>query len=403
MVDNLNATPAGMSHLPIDPGLTLPPAVRAQRDRANALMSQLNGSTAYTPPPPVQPVPAAEPQPTNPTPPPQQLLHPMPGPAVNMQPMLGISQPTNPTPPAFDLTGLQPAQPTPIPQQPVQPQPTPQPPQDYEQMYRSLKGRFDAETQRLREAVQQSVQRNQQLEALLAGLGPTPPMNGNGGTPNDPLADFTEEEREQWGDDMLTMFARVMDRRTRAATAQAMQPFTVQQQHQSRRTILDYLDREVPQWRQVNVMPEFENWALMVDPLSGEIRQTLIQRAFEAGDGPRVALFFRTFTNEASPAPAIPQPGPLVAPVPPVPMAGPQPPASNRIPLQDLAAPTGGGGPAGPPAAPVAKRTYRRSEIMRFFSDKALGLYKTPEQQAQAQAIEIDIFAAQSEGRVVNG
>jgi len=383
--------PAGISHAPIDPAMVLPPSVAAARDRANAMIANLNGSTALTSP---------NGQPTVAAPPaqPGQPMH-----VVEGSLAVDSSMPTNPESQSFNLGG-DPAQN--YQQAPPGVQPPPQQENDYRQLYQSLKGRWDQEVPQLRQSVQAMVQRSNQLEQLLAQM--PPPQPGEAPDPQNPLKDFTPDEIEQWGPDMLEMFARIVDRRAANLAAAQVRPLVEHAQDQQRAQCEAYLDREAPQCREINFHPALMTWAILPDPFSGVTRQHLLQRAFEAGDGPRVVHFFRSFVQDVSADSAAPQPAPVPAPAPPaVPNghAGPQPTASNRIALNELAAPSGSGGTAGHgiPPAPVPKRTYRRSEIAQFYSDKNRGRYNTPELQAQAAAVEADIFQAQLERRVVNG
>jgi len=64
------------------------------------------------------------------------------------------------------------------------------------------------------------------------------------------------------------------------------------------------LDREVPDWRQVNVSEDFHRWLLMPEPYSGIIRDRLLKDAVRAGDASRVAGFFKGYLAAAGRAPA---------------------------------------------------------------------------------------------------
>lgn len=370
-----------------DPGVVLPPAVVAQRDRANALIANLNGTTTLSDPS----------SPANPQNLPQPPAH---GDVV--QPSLDVQRPTHPTPPSFQLNPQPNGQGTEPPVTQGLTEPT-----NWEHLYRSLKGRWDQEMPALRQSVQTAMGRAQQLEQMLASLNQQPAQpNGNGHAddPVDVAGLFTEEEREQWGDEMLTTLARVVDRRTQAAAQRVTQPLIDRQQQTQQQQVEAYLDQQVPNWREINYHPAFMEWSLLSDPFSGAIRRDLLQRAFLAGDAPRVVHFFRVFLQEASAAPATqPSPPQQAAPVPPAPLPAQAPPASQRIQLTDLAAPSGAGATAGTPPPPAAKRVYRRSEIAQFYTDKALGKFSTPDLQAQANAVEQDLFLAGREGRVVNG
>ena len=49
--------------------------------------------------------------------------------------------------------------------------------------------------------------------------------------------------------------------------------------------------------------------------------------------------------------------------------------------------------------APSTAKTYTRADIKAFFHDRTMGKYKGRE--AESRSIELDILAAQSEGRVI--
>src|SRR5262249_7680018 len=68
-------------------------------------------------------------------------------------------------------------------------------------------------------------------------------------------------------------------------------------------TIDQYLDANVPSWRQINADEEFHRWLLLPDTFSGVIRDRLLKDAARAGDAPRVANFFRGYLAAAGQAP----------------------------------------------------------------------------------------------------
>jgi hypothetical protein len=63
-------------------------------------------------------------------------------------------------------------------------------------------------------------------------------------------------------------------------------------------TIDQYLDREVPNWRQINVDERFHSWLLQPEPYSGIIRDRLLKDAAHAANAQRVASFFKGFLRE---------------------------------------------------------------------------------------------------------
>jgi len=55
------------------------------------------------------------------------------------------------------------------------------------------------------------------------------------------------------------------------------------------------LDRAVPDWNAVNKDANWREWLGQVDPLTGKIRQELLDAARDAFDVNRVVTFFKTF------------------------------------------------------------------------------------------------------------
>jgi hypothetical protein len=354
---------------PIDTGVVVPAAIRMQGARADALM---RGEDPDAPPQPTPPV-AGDP-------------------------------PQEPAPP-------QPSEPAPLQPQP-EPEPQPAPPgtldAQWENRYRAMKGRFEAlqvQSQRtINDLNQRLNEREVELQQLRAGA-PAPGQPAAG----DPPTGFDAEDETTWGADMVGMVNRRINAAVQAALkgvdtrVQSVENMTAQQ----RQDAMDAeLDRRLPggngqaSWRDLNDDPQFGAWLHLRDPLSGDIRLNMLRKAYAEFDTQRVFNFFNSFIAEASPAPAGgQQPGPT----PPAPTPGPAP--SNRIPLTSLAAP-GPARPAAstPPSAPQAKRIWKNSEIASFFRAKSRGDYdKTPELRAEADALEADIFAAQTENRVHPG
>jgi hypothetical protein len=147
----------------------------------------------------------------------------------------------------------------------------------------------------------------------------------------------------------------------------------------------------VPNWRDINKHPAFKQWLELPDTYSGRKRRDMLLEAFSGHDSPRVVAFFKGFLSEASGPPQNPPgPGPSA---PPLPNGN----GSGRPSLEDFAAPGGArSSPQGnlPPDKPV----YTSAWIAEFTRDKLRGVYRGRE--ADADAIERDIFLAQHEGRI---
>lgn len=347
-----------------DPDVKLPPAVAAAKAAAEALHKAAYEPQPQPEPPPAPPPPSPEPQP----------------------------QP-EPAPPA--------------------PQPAPQPPpedpavrqafdpnvaaQDYYHRYISMQGRWRNATEQLERmqgelsALGNELVRTQQMLA-----NQPPPPHTNGHAPPPPITSLvTPADEQQFGSEVIDLARRVA-RETLAPELASLRGENEQLRSQVQRTgkqgVFAVLDERVPNWRQINVAPEFKRWLSLPDVYSTEVRQRLLDAAVVAADAPRVVAFFTGFLREAAQGqPSQPQPAPLPAEPPP---AHRQPPLS----LETLAAPGRARPAPGEQPTAVDKPVYTRAQISKFYGDVRRGLYAGRE--AEKSAIERDIFAAQTEGRV---
>ncbi len=209
-------------------------------------------------------------------------------------------------------------------------------------------------------------------------------------------AGVTEEQMEMWGPDMMGAI-RKMATMVAAPLAQQVTATTRQVAITEQEKMWNLLDKEVPDWEPLNRDPIFLGWLSLPDPASGVRRKDLLVQAFEGNEGPRVAFIFKAFKTETGIRPATP-----AVPTTPVPPGTPPgTPPSNRVALQDLAAP--GRPRASTPANGEAdeRALYTETQIAKFFHDKQKGVYRGRE--AEADALERDIFKATSEGRIVPG
>lgn len=150
------------------------------------------------------------------------------------------------------------------------------------------------------------------------------------------------------------------------------------------------LSRTLPNWSQINQHPEFSRWLDLRDPISGNIRRVLLNGAFQAANAARVVAIFNGFVAENAalrPASQAPQ------------LTAPGQPAPGRQPvvnLETLAAP--GRARSTPAGAAAEKPVYSRADIDAFYRDVRRNVYAGRENEKLAR--EIDIYAAQREGRV---
>jgi len=281
----------------------------------------------------------------------------------------------------------------------------------WEQKYRVLQGKYNAEVPRLQRQVQEQ---NSTLEQLKSQLTATQGMlsalaqgrvaapGGQSPTPAAPVKLVKDEEVKEFGEDLTDFIKRVAQEAILPAVDQRLQPVqqqvaevrqtatkvverSVQSDHER---LLATLDQQIAGWRQQNNDPGFLDWLAQPDPYSGVARGDLLRQAYEGFDVPRIVAFFKGYRNEhavvtppAAAAPAATQQG------------------SQRK-LDEFVAP--GTPKAGTTGAQegAGKRIWTQAEIKRFYDDCTAGKYRTTDGQARRRELEQDIIAAAREGRV---
>lgn len=287
----------------------------------------------------------------------------------------------------------------PVQVQPVTPQPvsapvepTPQP-DNWEHRYLSMKGRYDQAQQTIGSMQEQMQELGNELvktqEIAQRGQQATPQNQ-----PQPPVTKLiTDEDRKNYGDDLLDV--------TRRAALEAVSPqlTALHQENQQLRqattrqamqNMYNALDGELANWREVNVSDRFKSWLRLRDVYSGAVRQNLLNSAVQAANAPRVLEFFKGFLREeqatgqqpVSPQSAVDTSTPRVA----------------ATTLDMLAAPGRARPATGDTQVPVDKPTFTRAQISGFYRQVNQGVYAG--RQADKDALEAQIFAAQREGRV---
>ena len=297
--------------------------------------------------------------------------------------------------PTADVTELHPqpegGDPDPTPE--VKPERT-----DWKQKYSVLKGKYDAEVPRLSQDLRDANNRINGLEDKFAGLAAQPKEEVVA-----PRADFTDEEVADYGEDLL----EVIGRKARSIVENEYRPqiSTLQNELSTMKTqlgetgqkvgkfetneVFAQLDREVKDWREINVDPEFHGWLDRVDPFSGITRKDLLLSAFNRKNAHQVKAFFDGYAQENA----------TVVP----PTADPQPSGQggthgSTLDLGKYVAPgtPRSGGDTGAPNS--QKRVWTNQEIGSFYQSVQKGHYKKrPDDKAR---IEADIVAATREGRI---
>lgn len=347
---------------PVDENVHLPDSVKAAAKRAEDYYK------------PAAPAPAA-PEPVAPTP--TAAVTPAPAPA----PVAPI--PTAAAPAPADAPYLDPA----FPDDQVTPE-------QWKHRYQSMRGRWDKERERttlLQNNFDGAVDELLRTQEALSQHPSSVPA-----APAEPVAPLvTDKDRQEFGDDMIDFATRA----ARAAVAPELDALRTQNKALQSTTmkaaqavLYRELDIAVPNWREINADPRWKAWLRLPDLYSRQVRGRLLQEAFQAADAPRVLAFLHGFisheaamTRDEVPTPPSPTP--------------PQQPAPRTPPLALEAIASPARSPSGSDnSATAEKPIYTREQIKTFYAQVRQGLWRGRDDEKLA--IERDMFAAQSEGRI---
>lgn len=277
------------------------------------------------------------------------------------------------------------------PQPDLQPEPQPQtqPQQiDWEQRYNTLQGKYNSEMAELRGQLRAT----QDMIASIQQAPPQPEPRTRETSFSLPQRDAPPEDVEAYGQDlihgvqrwsMLAVEPKLSAFEQRLALLEGNHQQTVSMTVAQR--VEAALDRTLPNWREINIDPDFIAWLGRVDPFSGQTRKRLIDEAYGGGDAARTIAFFQAFIAEHT---AVRQP----------PGTQTVQTDADRLPLADLAVPGRGQVAAPPTPGAPQRRIWSNADIQTFYRQKQRGMWRGRE--AEADRIEADIFAAGSEGRV---
>lgn len=317
--------------------MSLPRAIQKQVEDADALVAQMNGQPANTDTDPNPPDPNPEPQPPEP-------------------------QPQNISP---------------------EPEPKPIPEETWEQRYRGLQGKYDAEVPRLHSQLREM---NAQLQQLIADNAVLKAQK-TAEPPAPAKTLITEQDKEAFGSDLIDLIDRATEQKIagyREAEAQLKAEIAELKGklgNVSERQVVSDKDRFMMQlgqlvsdWEAINVDPGFLTWLSEVDPVYGLPRQAALNNAYEAFDAQRTANIFKQYKALTAPAQ----------------------PAQNKPNLQSQVAPTRSRTSPAPATNSAEKRTYTQGEITQFYEEWRRGYLDNDE----AVRMEKEIHAAIAEGRI---
>jgi hypothetical protein len=278
---------------------------------------------------------------------------------------------------------------------------------DWEHKFKVLQGKYNAEVPRLQKQLNESnddrrelKQRMLNLEGMLASLQAVrePPKE----EPKKAQPVISDEEREQFGDDLIDLIKRVSLNATLPEIESHLKPLegrvkqvdekvaTSQKSmaESKRQQVFDRLAAAVPNWEQQNEDENFLNWLDEDEGLTKRPRAYFLTEAMKANDADTVIAYFTSFQGEnAAATPSEPAPAQESKPEP-------------QVKLDELTAP--GTPQTGTASAPneSGKRVWTRADITRFYEDRNEFIKRGKPIPKELQSLEKDIFAAQAEGRV---
>ncbi len=286
-------------------------------------------------------------------------------------------------------------------------------PEPWEERYRSLQGKYNAEVPRMASELSEATRLIQDLQNQVASLQAPQAAPEPESEPEPAYTPFGQGEALRPGD-TEDYGAEMIDFVTRAARDVAREPMAkmmkqigrlekqlsdLQQttsqvsQKQARNEVMttnDYLDAHAGGWRELNTDANFNAWLRNPDPFSGMPRMQLLHDAYNAGDGERTARFFNAYKQEHETLSAAAQ--------------GQGSPRTVRTPSVDVEtlatpSPTAGAeqpAPAQSEAQPKGQE-WTDALIAQFYTDVRRGLFRGRE--SEQRAIEADIHAATTDGR----
>ena len=189
--------------------------------------------------------------------------------------------------------------------------------QTWEHKYRVLQGKYNADTKKLNEQLQEAQKRSQDpslqhrlqaLESENSQLKQQLEQQQQASTPNGEVK-LSQKLVDEYGED----FARAVAEQSSAGSSDLINQLTqkistleskLNQTEQATnetagnmrmRELNAELSKHNIDFEQVNTDPMFHDWLSAIDDASGEERNTLMNNAFQRGDINRTAYFFKAF------------------------------------------------------------------------------------------------------------
>ena len=269
--------------------------------------------------------------------------------------------------------------------------------EEWRHRFLSMQGRFSAASRTIGSMEQQMQELGQELvrtQNMVSTMQTQQPAPQPSPQPNHGNL-ITDEDRANYGDELIDLARRAALSSVSPQLAHLEEEnkrLTNQVKTTSKRELFMSMDRAVPNWREINKSVQFKSWLRLPNIYTGQLKGQMLQAAVDGAEAPKVIQLFKDFLTEAHatgqmvPAQQIEQQPPS---------AVPRTPAVN---LETLAAPGRARPASGDTQVPVDKPTYTRAQITKFYEDSRKGMYAG--RQAEYDAIQNDLTAAQREGRI---
>lgn len=233
----------------------------------------------------------------------------------------------------------------------------------WQQRFNVLQGKYNAEVPQLQ----------QQIKALQEQLDNTANQSGKAAELAGAIeAELSEEELELLGPELTKTIRKMIAKSVPTANDDLaklqtkVESFEQEAAQHKQALFWTEVNRSVPDWKEMQAKPEAQTWLTGIDPISGQVRNDLLQHAANIHNAYQVIKIFNEMAIATN---------------------------GRKIPNEKIHPNTS----RAQNNTQEAGKLWSRSEINQFYKDKTRGRYNTE----QANAIERDIFAAQNDGRIV--
>ena len=178
--------------------------------------------------------------------------------------------------------------------------------ESFEQKYRVLQGKYNAEIPRLQNQVSQLYQEVSRLQHEKEQLSQQPGPEQNIPDQKE-ISGIDPESLSEYGDEfgnLAKSFNALLEQNKRlqeelGSIKDSTQHIQKDQHSTKEARFWDALSQTVPQWQDVNQNQDFLNWLTQEDPVSGTVRQRILEHHQGNFNAQGVANVFKAWMNES--------------------------------------------------------------------------------------------------------